>query len=113
MGLRVTAFEPVVMSQGTEELKIKFGGPHLFLVQLRSLDTHEVLARIKIGDNNQTGFLQDHLCLKTTHPRVLYHLAYLVSSVPKCDASREAEEIDERMVKVKADLSELVAVCIM
>ncbi|OCB91493.1 peroxisomal oxidase [Sanghuangporus baumii] len=127
MGLHVTAFEPVVMSQGSEELKAKFGplikhrgiigcylqtelghgtnvsqlettatyipeseefeihsptltstkwwigtlgktanfgvvqaclilpgkrdmGPHLFLVQLRSLDTHEVLPHIKIGD---------------------------------------------------------------
>ncbi|KAL5478962.1 hypothetical protein ACEPAI_2249 [Sanghuangporus weigelae] len=127
MGLHVTAFEPVVMSQGSEELKAKFGplikhrgiigcylqtelghgtnvsqlettatyipeseefeihsptltsakwwigtlgktanfgvvqarlilsgkrdmGPHLFLVQLRSLDTHEVLPRIKLGD---------------------------------------------------------------
>ncbi|OCB90971.1 hypothetical protein A7U60_g1779 [Sanghuangporus baumii] len=87
------------------------------------------------------------LFLKCTHPRVLYHLAYLVSSISKRDAvgrkpkrkvfateglnvwgkevkkeiplniwaePRDAEEIDERMVKVKADLlSELVAVCIM
>ncbi|KAL5519652.1 hypothetical protein ACEPAH_1335 [Sanghuangporus vaninii] len=86
------------------------------------------------------------LFLKCTHPRVLYHLAYLVSSISKRDAvgrkpkrkvfateglnvwekevkkeiplnvwaePRDAEEIDERMVKVKADLlSELVAVCI-
>ncbi|EJC98575.1 uncharacterized protein FOMMEDRAFT_95808 [Fomitiporia mediterranea MF3/22] len=87
------------------------------------------------------------LTIKCTHPRVLYHLAYLVSSVSKRDAvgrrpkrklfanggldvwekeikkeiplnpwaePRDAEEVDERMVKMKADLlSELVAVCIM
>ncbi|KAI5120577.1 hypothetical protein M0805_002527 [Coniferiporia weirii] len=87
------------------------------------------------------------LTIKCTHPRVLYHLVYLVSSVSKRDAAgrkpkrklfaseglnvwgkevkkeitlnpwaepRDAEEVDERMVKVKADLlSELVSVCIM
>ncbi|TDL19376.1 hypothetical protein BD410DRAFT_752259 [Rickenella mellea] len=87
------------------------------------------------------------LTIKVTHPRVLYHLAYLVSAVSKRDAVgrrpkrkvfaveglgvlekesrkeihlpvwatlQDLEEVNERMVKIKADLmSELVAVSIM
>ncbi|KAH8111978.1 hypothetical protein DFH11DRAFT_1512413 [Phellopilus nigrolimitatus] len=117
------------------------------LSHLHALLDSDVLALFPNGTIDITLSYGPPLTIKCTHPRVLYHLAYLVSSTSKRDAvgrkpkrkvfagegltvwekevkkeialnpwaePRDAEEVDERMVKIKADLlSELVAVCIM
>ncbi|THH06827.1 hypothetical protein EW145_g3811 [Phellinidium pouzarii] len=119
----------------------------LRLSHLHALLDSDVLEMFPNGTIDITLSSGPPLTIKTTHPRVLYHLAYLVSSVSKRDAvgrkpkrkifanegltdyvkevkkeitlhpwadPRDAEEIDERMVKIRADLlSELIAVCIM